>query len=495
MAVLCWVVLGLSVFLSPRSSLAAVDQSWLTNIVENIRNEYPLGDTYTVALNIPVNQDPESLTEVLNDDPEDKVKQTVSQGQVYQGTRVVAATQSDALARVLQKVEPLIKSSAGNALIVYSEGYLKANGIDSQISNIIQNWGSYAFVFSKVASDANNNVLNRDELFKRQAFSKFGLENIFRCYETGDSFQCTNCRNGNGVAPSCVQDEMQSNEEEKGVEIGSPDTGFLENIGEKLNEEGEQGELEQGREVEVGGEDVKGGRIRKGCKRGKGGSMREGRKNGKGGKMKKGCRHGKGGKIRKGRRGGKGGKIRKGRRGGKGGKIRKGRRGGKGGKIRKGRRGGKGSGMRKGRKRGKSGKMRKGCRGRKSGKMRKGCRGRKRGRKGKGRRRGKSGRKGKGRRRGKSGRKGKGRRRGKSGKMRKGRRGGKGSGMRKGRKRGKSGKMRKGCRGRKRGRKGKGRRGGKSGRKGKGRRRGKSGRKGKGRRRGKSGKRRGKRWG
>ncbi|XP_043971441.1 oleosin-B3-like isoform X2 [Gambusia affinis] len=400
MAVLRWMVLVLAVFLSPQCSLAAVNQNWLTNIIQNLKNEYELGDSYSLAVNLPVNQDLNSLADVLKDDPADAVKQAISTGQVYQGTRVVAAAQSGALAHVLEKIQPLIKSSDGNVLIVYSEGYPDANGIDNKISNIVQNWKSYAFVFSKVADVADANTLQRAAEFKGQELSKFGLENIFRCYEQSDSFQCTNCKAGDNVAPSCVADTMQSNaNEETAVDAPEPPAGSDEgtisglNNGSGIgsvtgtNQEHEGGGMidvmggqkprkgkkrkkgkkgEQGGEVKEGGKHGKGGKVRKSGKCGKGSKMKSG-KRGKGCKMRKSGKRGKGGKMRNSGKRGKGGKMRKSGKRGKGSKMRKSGKRGKGSKMRKSGKRGKGSKMRKSGKRGKGGKMRKSGK-RKSGK-------------------------------------------------------------------------------------------------------------------------------
>uniref|UniRef100_A0A8C4DYG6 Uncharacterized protein n=1 Tax=Dicentrarchus labrax TaxID=13489 RepID=A0A8C4DYG6_DICLA len=64
-----------------------------------------------------------------------------------------------------------------------------------------RNWSGFAFAFSKVAdvSDASQQA----ESFKQLEISKLGLDNIFRCYNPGDSFQCTSCSSGGDVTPSC----------------------------------------------------------------------------------------------------------------------------------------------------------------------------------------------------------------------------------------------------------------------------------------------------
>ncbi|XP_042247462.1 uncharacterized protein LOC121883116 isoform X2 [Thunnus maccoyii] len=171
MAGLHWVAVVLVFFLSTGNSLAAVDKSWLTSIVKGIKNEYALGDTFSLAVNVPQNQDPTNLQEVFQDDPADKVKQSVSQGQVYRGSRVVAA--SGAVLNVLENIQPLITSSQGNFLIVYSEESpcgltctSKNEGtVADKINDVIKNWSGYAFVFSKVVDVAAKDTSQRAESF------------------------------------------------------------------------------------------------------------------------------------------------------------------------------------------------------------------------------------------------------------------------------------------------------------------------------------------
>ncbi|XP_035516937.1 uncharacterized protein LOC118327622 [Morone saxatilis] len=365
MAGLCWMALVLAFFLSAGNSSAAVDQNWLASIIEGIKNQYALGDTFSLAVNVPQNQDPSNLQEVFKDDPADQVKQTVSGGQVYQGARVVAAAQSGALSHVLEKIQPFIKSSEGNVLVIYSEESpcgptcTNQDGIAGKINDVTQNWSGFAFAFSKVAdvSDASQQA----ESFKQLEISKLGLDNIFRCYKPGDSFQCTSCSSGGDVAPSCV-----ANNEEQGASEG---TGG--NVGEETGASvGEETGASVGEEIPAGiGGGAQGregglskcrGRDKRGCKRRgrKGGKVRRQCKRRGGCKGKRNGKRGKGSKVRKGR------KPRRGRKGGKRGKRRGGRKGGKRGKRRGGRKGSK-KGKRRGRKGkrwGKSGKRRGGRR-------------------------------------------------------------------------------------------------------------------------------------
>ncbi|KAL7404615.1 hypothetical protein ABVT39_017169 [Epinephelus coioides] len=142
MAGLCWTAVVLALLLSTGRSSAAVDQNWLTSVIEGIKNEYDLGDTFSLAVNIPQDQDINNLQQVFQGDPADTVKQTVSKGEVYQGTRVLAATGSKALSRVLENMQPLINSSQGNFLVIYSEESPSANedNITGKINDVIQNW-------------------------------------------------------------------------------------------------------------------------------------------------------------------------------------------------------------------------------------------------------------------------------------------------------------------------------------------------------------------
>ncbi|XP_033985620.1 keratin, type II cytoskeletal 2 epidermal-like [Trematomus bernacchii] len=234
MAGLCWMAVVLTFFMSAGDTLADVDESWLTSVIEGIKKEYPLGDTFSVAVNIPENQDIDTLQQVFQDDPPDKVKQTVSGGQVYHGTRVVAAARSEAVSQVLKNIQPFIKSSEGNFLIIYSEVSpcgptctTNANQDSSrdEINNVIKNWRGYAFAFSKLGDVPAGDTPQIAKSFKNLGISKLGLDKIFRCYNPGDeAFQCTSCFSDGDVTPSCVANNSPSNEEEGAGEATGTDT-------------------------------------------------------------------------------------------------------------------------------------------------------------------------------------------------------------------------------------------------------------------------------
>uniref|UniRef100_UPI0037E83E89 uncharacterized protein n=1 Tax=Semicossyphus pulcher TaxID=241346 RepID=UPI0037E83E89 len=407
MAGRCWLPVLTAFFLCAGNSLADVDQNWLTSIIEGIKNEYELGDSYSLAANVPLNQNPNSLQQIFQDDPADRVKQAVSGGRVYRGRRVVASAQPGALSRVLDNIEPFIKSSQGSFLVIYSEESpcgptcttnANQDGITAKINNVAQNWRGYAFVFSKVVRVPAADTSQLSKSFKQLGITKLGLDNIFRCYGD-DPFQCTSCSSDGDVTPACVANNAPSNQEQEadedissvpaaGADMGE---GFEmgTSVGEGLNTgigtgsrrgEGKRGRLSR----------CKGPGSRKGgCKGGKGSKVRGQCKRKGSCKRKGGIKQRKGGKVRgqckrKGsckRKGGikqrKGGKVRGQYKRGRGCKRKGGGRRGKGGKVKK---RGKKRGRRKGRRSGKGrrGRRNKGQRGGK-------CRRRTKSRKGKGR--------------------------------------------------------------------------------------------------------------
>ncbi|XP_029293249.1 uncharacterized protein LOC115012005 isoform X2 [Cottoperca gobio] len=357
MAGLCW--MALAFFLSAGDSLAAVDQSWLASVIEGIKNEYALGDTFSLAVNVPQNQDINDLQQVFQDDPADKVKQTVSQGQVYRGTRVVAAAQSQAVSRVLENIQPFVKSSQGNFLIIYSEKSpcgptcttnANDNSTSGEINDIIQNWSGYAFVFSRVVKVPAADTSQLSESFKRLGISKLGLDNIFRCYKPRDDpFQCSSCSSGGDVTPSCVANDAQSNQEQGVSESTGTDTGEETAPGEEMGAGiggGTGGRVSRckGRGSRKGGCKRRGGGrrgrggVKRQCKRTGGCKRRGGGRRVRGG-VKRQCKRTRGCKRRGGGRRGRGGRVRK---------VRKQRRGGRGGRRGNPRGGRRGKGKRRG---------------------------------------------------------------------------------------------------------------------------------------------------
>ncbi|XP_023189321.1 uncharacterized protein LOC111608597 isoform X1 [Xiphophorus maculatus] len=351
-------------FLSVENTSAAVDQKWLTDIVQTIKNKYQLGDTSSWAVNIPQNQDPSHLMEVLQEDPPDAVKIAVSKSDVYQGKRMTVSTQSVAIPHVLEKIKVSQTGNQGNTIIIYSEKYqnINENGIAANINKIIHSWGRYAFVFSKVVDVADAGIPARAELFKQQELSKFGLENIFRCYEPGGSFQCTSCGSVENVAPSCLVNTPPSNDV---TELEK--RRFKEARGGGRKRRG--GRRRKGGEVKGGGRRRKGGKVKGGGRRRKGGKVKGGGRRRKGGKVQGGGRRRKGGKVKGGGRRRKGGKVKGGGRRRKGGKVKGGGRRRKGGKVKGGGRRRKGGKVKGGGRRRKGGEVKRGGRRRKGGEV------------------------------------------------------------------------------------------------------------------------------
>lgn len=303
---LWWKTTLLVFFLSSGNTWAAVNQTWLTSVTQAIKNEYAPGDTFSLVVNIPENQDPNDLQPIFQDDPADKVKESVSQGQVYQGTRVVAAGN---LSSVFDNIQPLTQSSQGNVLVIYSEqspcgpqcSSTNQDGITAKINDVIQNWSSYAFVFSKALDISAADIPQVAESFKNLEISQLGLENVFRCYKPDDApFQCTSCYVDGNVEPSCVANEALSNPETNGNDVTNTDQPL---------------QTDTGKNPAAGAVIARGSKVREGRKqrKGKNGVRQSKAKRGRKGKSRKG-KKGKGrGKGRK----GKNKKSGKGKRGGK----------------------------------------------------------------------------------------------------------------------------------------------------------------------------------
>lgn len=268
------------------------------------------------------------------------MKEVVSQGQVYKGSRVVVA---QAMSQVLHNIQPFINSSQDNVLIMYSPK-ANENGIAAKISDVTQNWSEYTFVFSKVAGVPDSDISQMAQSFKHLEISNLGLGNIFRCYEPGDdSFQCNSCSSGGGVSSLCVSNAALSNQKpEADVEITAPE--ISRDMGTEVMTGGRGGEeLPTGQQKDVRMKKCKGhrkGQCTRAGKRKKGGRMSKGKRGNKGLKKDKSHRGGKGRrnkslKKHRSRTGGKGRRNKvlkwvRSRKGGKGKRGRKsrGRRGG-----------------------------------------------------------------------------------------------------------------------------------------------------------------------
>nr|XP_040025076.1 uncharacterized protein LOC120812994 isoform X2 [Gasterosteus aculeatus aculeatus] len=195
MAGLRWVVVALTFVLSAGGGSAAVDQNWLTSIIDGIKKEYALRGAFSLAVSVQQDQDVNDLQQIFQDDPADRVTEGVSGGDVYRGARVVAAGRSAALSRVLDDVQTLASSSRGGFLVIYSDRSpcdpADPSGLAGKV-DVVRRWSGYAFVFSEADRAAGS--------LQCPAVSKLGLDNIFRCYEpAGDALRCDSCAEGSSA--------------------------------------------------------------------------------------------------------------------------------------------------------------------------------------------------------------------------------------------------------------------------------------------------------
>ncbi|XP_034712346.1 uncharacterized protein LOC117934627 [Etheostoma cragini] len=237
MAGLCWMVVVL-VFSLSAGHTEAMDLNEVQRIVEYLLNKYSKDSKnndnklqFSLAVNIPENQDLTKLQELFNADDADTVKKAIKR-KVYTSNNMVAAMplkkkDDHAEARVLDNIQSLAVGSAGKSLVFYS--YLSpcvrmcANpnndkNILSKINGRISTgqWGETIFVFSTVSQtykDQNNKEQTCSEEEIRDALKELGKTslnyNIFRCdYPINRQFQCINCFHGKEPVEGCVKKEF-----------------------------------------------------------------------------------------------------------------------------------------------------------------------------------------------------------------------------------------------------------------------------------------------
>ncbi|XP_034721603.1 uncharacterized protein LOC117940408 [Etheostoma cragini] len=223
-------VVALVFLLSAGSSVADVDVNWLTKVVKAIRKEYRIAGQFCLAANIPLHQDTNTLSNVLQDDRYMDVEKKLED--VYVGQNVVIAKPAEprhAEPQVLKNLQPLTTKTEGNVLLVYT--YLspcvgKCANPDEPKFNILKdikviprNWHDYAFVFTKVCDKYKggrgpyrNECPTEDDL--RKSLTELGktglrLRNIFRCYKPENlEFQCYSCSSNGDVSDVCVQNNF-----------------------------------------------------------------------------------------------------------------------------------------------------------------------------------------------------------------------------------------------------------------------------------------------
>ncbi|XP_059192948.1 uncharacterized protein si:dkey-96g2.1 [Centropristis striata] len=223
MASLSWIAVVLTFSLSVGNNLAALDQNYLTTIVQQIMNKYGRGDRqYSIAVTVP--EDKTKLHEVFDSDKSTAVKE-YENGVVYVGTNVVAAKPNfipgsyteHAEARVLDKVQELANKE-GYILIIYSyyspcgakctDKDHKFNILDKIKDKVKNIWKEYAFVFTTVfdrTSTEEKIPKKQTETALSHLAEAIGHDKISACYTEKNDFICLNCYNNKKeVAPECI---------------------------------------------------------------------------------------------------------------------------------------------------------------------------------------------------------------------------------------------------------------------------------------------------
>ncbi|XP_062282402.1 uncharacterized protein LOC133987151 [Scomber scombrus] len=230
MAGLCWVVVGLAVFLSAENCLAAVDQNKLARIVDAILKEYGRHAMFSLAIRIPDNQNQninQILKQVFKSDPGNDVKKKINNGEVYIGSRVIAAkvlkrskgSTDNAESRVVDHLYHFTNRCNPNTkdmllFYVYSspcvEQRSNRHNILRRIKNI-QRWNSFAVVFSGIYRPRDG--LPSTDQQRRGALQllgmSIGLNNIFRCHGPCGRMKCSCCSCGTQVVDYCVLDDTK----------------------------------------------------------------------------------------------------------------------------------------------------------------------------------------------------------------------------------------------------------------------------------------------
>lgn len=203
-------------------------ENWLTPIVHKIRTEYPITDQFCVAVNIPVDQNPDQPLQVLqNNKYETQVKQVIDIQEVYVGPGVVLARPMNEHAefRVLNKMGGLEDQHQDHFLVFYT--YLSpcarqcANprnerNILNNIQEIAKLWGErHALVFGKPCTRVAGCEIDEGELMQSfKELKKAGLKNIVHCYfnRTAEQYRCLSCFSGEEVVSECLEAMPQQEE-------------------------------------------------------------------------------------------------------------------------------------------------------------------------------------------------------------------------------------------------------------------------------------------
>ncbi|XP_060923434.1 uncharacterized protein LOC132997427 [Limanda limanda] len=241
----------LLLFLLSTEHSFAVTEDELTPLVDELLSKYRFNGMFSLAVSIPLNQNQNQnqnqnknqganrdLEEVLGNNTAANVENKINKGEVYVGSRMVAAKSlkrgnvvDHAESRVVDELSQLYDSPQFNPddLLLF---YVYASPCDhkctnsnhqgnilSKISNI-RRWNNWAVVFSKMfkPSDGSANtdkkisealIKARRESLNQLAMSKgepgsIGLENIFCCDYENHQMKCVSCSSDGQVAEKCV---------------------------------------------------------------------------------------------------------------------------------------------------------------------------------------------------------------------------------------------------------------------------------------------------
>ncbi|XP_053271935.1 uncharacterized protein LOC128430032 [Pleuronectes platessa] len=233
----------LLLFLLSTEHSFAVNLNELEPLVDELLSKYRAEGVFSLAVSIPLNQNQDQtknqkqgayqIQEVLESDPAANVENKINNGEVYVGSRVVAAKPGGGLhaeSRVVDKLNQLYKSPQFNQddlLLLYVYASPCVEQCTDEVHplsilrglNEIRRWNNWAVVFSKIFKPSNgheNTDMERVRALRRLAtyqgdLGSVGLQNIFRCDgDENQQMKCVSCSSDGQVAQTCVSDGPQS---------------------------------------------------------------------------------------------------------------------------------------------------------------------------------------------------------------------------------------------------------------------------------------------
>ncbi|XP_062244320.1 bromodomain and WD repeat-containing protein 3-like isoform X2 [Platichthys flesus] len=237
----------LLLFLLSTEHSFAVNLNELEPLVKELLSKYRAEGVFSLAVSIPLNQNQNQdqnlkqgayqIQKVLESDPAANVENKINNGEVYVGSRVVAAKPGGGLhaeSRVVDKLNQLYNSPQFNQddlllFYVYASPCVEqCTDEDHPLSilrglNEIRRWNNWAVVFSKIFKPRigqENTDMERVRALRRLAtygsgktesdLGPIGLQNIFRCDYENQQMKCVSCSSDGQVAQTCVSDGPQS---------------------------------------------------------------------------------------------------------------------------------------------------------------------------------------------------------------------------------------------------------------------------------------------